>query len=63
MQLVTQVQFSVSMLVKEMFTITEYSNYGQISEKTNVSGLTRADCTCNNHLKVTIYTFLVDFSD
>ena len=33
MQLVTQIQFSVSMLVKEMFTITEYSDYGQISEK------------------------------
>ena len=45
MQLVTQIQFSVSMLAKGMFTVTEYSIYGQNSEKTDVSRPTRADCT------------------
>ena len=33
MQLVTQIQFTVSMLAKGMFTIMEYSIYGRISEK------------------------------
>ena len=33
MQLVTKIQFSVSMLAKGMFTIMEYSIYGQNSEK------------------------------
>ena len=33
MQLVNQIQFFVSALAKKMFTITEYSIYGQNSEK------------------------------
>ena len=46
MQLVTQIWFSVSMLAEGMFIIiTEFSIYGQNSEKW-MSRLTRADCTC-----------------